>query len=689
MERIFLQVFFVGISASWLILAILLLRYMFSRAPKWIACLLWMFLGLRLVCPFSIESSYSLIPKQFTALLERRIGYFQEGRDLYIENKGQSVNSVHINDGTNAGQAGESHSNQYVSAAGVNNNVLDSGIRDRDEQTANAADEDMISGRLLDNRQIVTVFEVIWGAGGMLMLLYLFKSMFKLRSMVRTATRFSESEGRHEDNSSLYNRVWQSEFVDSPFIMGIFNPKIYVPYHMEKRQLDFALAHEYAHLKRKDQYVKMLAYLLLAVYWFNPLVWVSYLLLCRDIELACDERVIKSMKAEERKGYLMALLSISTDAAATSICPLAFGKVGIKERIKRVKQYKRLPMWLIIAAVAVCTIGAVGFMANPRVDKETVQQKSEENADKEDDKGQDSVKISVRHADVDLTENSGADGVIPYYIDENKIIFGGYFGIFTYDRQQRSIVDSLDLKYIGCNYTQGDYYCDIRACEDGSTVYMQLNKDDGYTLFTYKPELPEIQKASLTRENRKESIYDSPELSLFKLDLNYDVGGYEYVQNGEKRCLIIRETNRIIGDCTFADFPMKEETGIVVYNHLFPPKNYRFSKELIPEDMHDIYKIEMRIRGVMEEITDRDTLLEVEKYFKINKCMRVQNVESGCPIYNPMYVTFKSGDVGVIWPATDSCNIFMSDRGYYKVGDGDNSHFWKLLGDWYNKINME
>ena len=156
---------------------------------------------------------------------------------------------------------------------------------------------------------------------------------------------------------------------------------------------------------------------------------------------------------------------------------------------------------------------------------------------------------------------------------------------------------------------------------------------------------------------------------------------------------------------------MKEETGIVVYNHLFPPKNYRFSKELItedmhdlvkgytsthllskgliPEDMHDIYKIEMRIRGVMEEITDRDTLLEVEKYFKINKCMRVQNVESGCPIYNPMYVTFKSGDVGVIWPATDSCNIFMSDRGYYKVGDGDNSHFWKLLGDWYNKINME
>lgn len=184
------------------------------------------------------------------------------------------------------------------------------------------------------------------------MLVYSVLSYWRLSQKIDTAVL-------HRDN------IFQSENVRSPFVFGILRPRIYLPFQIAEQNIEYVIAHEQAHILRKDHWWKPLGFFLLTIHWFNPLIWLAYILLCRDIELACDERVIKLMDNERRADYTQALMSFSVRQRKIAGCPLAFGETAVKKRIKSVMNYKKPAFWLIVLAVAVCVFAAVCFLTDP------------------------------------------------------------------------------------------------------------------------------------------------------------------------------------------------------------------------------------------------------------------------------------------------------------------------------------
>ena len=202
---------------------------------------------------------------------------------------------------------------------------------------------------------LVEILSYVWAAGAILLFLYSVVSWLRLRIRVREAVR-------------LQGRIYQSERIDSPFVLGIVRPRIYLPYQLGREELTHVLAHEQAHIARKDHWWKPLGFLLLTVYWFNPILWMAYVLLCRDIELACDERVIRKLNNEQKADYARTLVACSMDRRAVAACPLAFGEIGVKERVKSVMNYKKPTFWIILLVAVVCIAVAVCFLTNPKTD---------------------------------------------------------------------------------------------------------------------------------------------------------------------------------------------------------------------------------------------------------------------------------------------------------------------------------
>lgn len=314
-QDLFLDLLNLSISATWLILAVVLLRFVFKKAPKWVNCLLWGIVGLRLVFPFSVESIFSLIPSAETV-----------PPDIVYDAEPQ------INSGIPAFNS-------------VVNPVI----------TETFAPDPVTSVNPLQVVAIIASY--LWVIGLAVMIIYALVSFLKLKHKMRTATLFRDN-------------IFQSENVQSPFVLGFFRPKIYLSYDMKPREMFLVVSHEKAHIKRKDHFIKPLAYLVLCVYWFNPAVWLAYILLCRDIEMACDEKVIKEMDGDSRKDYSEALLSCSVNRRSIAACPLAFGEVGVKDRIKGVMNYKKPAFWVIIIAAVCCVVTAVCFLTNPPEEKE-------------------------------------------------------------------------------------------------------------------------------------------------------------------------------------------------------------------------------------------------------------------------------------------------------------------------------
>lgn len=310
MEAVCLKLINLSISASWLVLAILVLRLVFRKAPKWIVCLLWGLVGLRLVCPVSIESALSLIPSAQT--LPPEILYTATPQ---IDSGIQAINSVV-------------------------NPVLGQSMAPAQGASANPT-------------QIWSlILAWVWAVGMVVMALYALVSYWLVKRRVATATLLREN-------------IKQSERVSTPFVLGIFRPVIYLPYHLAEEDLAYVVAHERAHIGRRDHWWKPLGFALLCVYWFNPLLWLAYVLLCRDMEGACDEAVIETMGLEDRRGYSTALLHCGVRRRSIAACPLAFGEVGVKQRIKSVMNYKKPAVWIVAVALIACAAAAVCFLTNP------------------------------------------------------------------------------------------------------------------------------------------------------------------------------------------------------------------------------------------------------------------------------------------------------------------------------------
>lgn len=318
MNELFLKIINMSISASWLVLAVLILRFVLKKAPKWINVLLWGIVAIRLICPFSFESTLSLIPSAETIPLNI-------GMDTT-----PTINSG-ISAINNAVNPIISQSNTPMAGASVNLLQITIGI-----------------------------YEYIWIFGMIALALYTAISYWRLRRKVDTAVRYKDN-------------IFQSENVSFPFVLGIIKPRIYLPFKMNGQYLEYVVAHEQAHICRKDHWWKPLGFLLLMIHWFNPLMWLAYVLLCRDIELACDEKVIKELCNEQRGDYTQALVACSVNRRMIAACPLAFGEVSVKERVKSVMNYKKPAFWVIIISVIVCVGVAVCSLTNPKQDSYTLR----------------------------------------------------------------------------------------------------------------------------------------------------------------------------------------------------------------------------------------------------------------------------------------------------------------------------
>lgn len=367
MTEFFLNVVNMSISASWLVCAVLLLRLLLKKAPKWINVLLWGIVAVRLICPFSFESVLSLIPSS------------------------QTINPE----------------------IALNAPVIDSGVTIIDNVINPIIGEATIS---LQPEKDVNLFQFImpylagvWLVGIAALLIYTLISFLRLKRKIGTAVL-------------LRDNIYQSEAVVSPFVLGVIKPKIYLPFNMNGQDMNHVIAHERAHIRRKDHFWKPLGFLILTLHWFNPMVWLGYILLCRDIELACDAKVVKELNNEQRADYSEALLACSVNRRMIAACPLAFGEVGVKDRIKSVLNYKKPAFWIIVVAVVASIVVAVCFLTNPKEDTDLgiSSQKS----------GSDLNGISLEIVDADL---SAPD---PYIVVEwkndtdIKLSFGEQFVVY-------------------------------------------------------------------------------------------------------------------------------------------------------------------------------------------------------------------------------------------------------------------
>ena len=393
MGEVLVKLLNMSIAASWLILAVCLLRVLMKRAPRWIICALWGLVAIRLICPVAIESEISLIPSIEPIQMEQAqsvvIPSGTSGKDASIgTTDGQQAVNVTIPQG----QSGNTFSKSEIRADGA-------------KQTFKEWD---VAGS-------------VWLIGAGVILAIALIHFIKLKRSLREAVPLREN-------------IWICDAVTSPFILGIGKPRIYLSSSMDEAQMESVIAHENAHIRRFDPLWKLLGYLLLAVYWFNPLSWLAYHFLCKDIELACDEKVVRTLPLQKRQEYCEALLACSTQKHMRLSYPLAFGEVGVKERVKKVLHYRKPQLWVILVAVVVCAVVCVCFLTNPKEQpKESTEGYNLEDASEAVQREYEAAKQAITEQEQKVSGK--------YTDDELKLLAGFYYRIHSGNDYQPSVID--------------------------------------------------------------------------------------------------------------------------------------------------------------------------------------------------------------------------------------------------------
>ena len=399
MERIFIQLVNMSFVAGWLILAVLLIRGIFKNLPKVYRCFLWGLVALRLVCPWNIESDVSIIPKtEIIADDATKISILSDNQEL-DDNSAEVLHNEKLDNNFIVNNSYES--NGLDTVVEENNSVVnDNGTINNSNNTNNTnnnatTNNNLINATTQNNIKesslsiSISVLSNVWIMGIVIMAVYYMASYLILKRKVRVNIRYDKN-------------IYLCDNIPSAFILGLVRPKIYVPSHLSKVELANVIKHERAHLSRHDNWWKPLGFLLLSVYWFNPLVWVAYIMFCKDIELACDEKVVKTMDVAEVKEYSNTLLECSISRKLIVAAPLAFGEVAVKSRIKSVLNYKKPTFWVIIVSIVISVVIGIGFMTNPTTkNKNNSSNEAEENSE---------IGISDVTDTADITETNDSTG---------------------------------------------------------------------------------------------------------------------------------------------------------------------------------------------------------------------------------------------------------------------------------------
>ena len=490
MESLFIKLLNNSISAGWLVLAVLLARLLLKKGPKNLRCALWGLVGLRLALPVRLQSVFSLVPSAVT------------------------VSEKIMLDPTPAINSGIS--------------VLDKAVNP--VVAASFTPEPWASANPL--QILIFAASVVWLAGLAALLLYSAVSWLRLRHRVAESVPL-------RDNIRLCHQV------DSPFVLGMIKPRIYLPFGMDEGSVELVIAHEQAHIRRRDNLTKPLAFLLLAVYWFNPLMWLAYFLLCRDMEFACDERVLREQNGI-RKAYASVLLSCSVPHHHAAVCPVAFGELGVKQRIKTVLKYKKPALWLTAAAVVLIVVLALGFLTdpaglrfdtktNPVVSAESVDLRQSEPFIRKMNNDQLEELMSARLSRLGKTAKSNEyEGMTPIYFISVVFQDGSSAKISGYSANDENM---LDIQYKGSRYVvENQDFADYvnRFCIGGDMAEAEAEmltdrlreqeekqQDQAQAVQTGEPE-PAESPVSPGVESLTVRYYDTP-LTDFSLKRNEEV----------------------------------------------------------------------------------------------------------------------------------------------------------------------
>ena len=327
MTDVFLKLLNISLSASLLIVACIVIRYAVKGLPKYMRCILWLLVLVRLVCPIHLESPFSLQPR----------------KDIISLSSADQNEYIMVNEPS----AEESEAQYYFEMNAPEKSA---------EPTAVTVTPSKNPSNHINKNDILMMLSVIWIIGIAAALGYGIISYIRLASCVKDAVL-------------LKGNVYQSERVSTAFVLGVFRTRIYVPYNLSATELYFVLSHERAHIARKDHMLKPVAYVISCIYWFNPLVWISYNLLCRDIELACDEKALGRIGYNKKKEYSQSILDLSIPRKYISACPVAFGETGVKERVKSVLNMKKSTKIITAIGAVIIVITGIGFLTYPKTDK--------------------------------------------------------------------------------------------------------------------------------------------------------------------------------------------------------------------------------------------------------------------------------------------------------------------------------
>ena len=450
MSSFFLEIVNMSISASWIVLAVLLLRLLLKKAPKWIMVLLWGIVAVRLICPFSIESAMSLIPSSETI-----------NTDIMVEDDSMLENDSVVE-----------HKPLIDTGVPIINDAVNPIIEENFSQELEMEPQGGISVTPL--QIIILILSWIWMAGMVVMLAYTVISYLRVKNKIGTAVLLREN-------------IFQSENVVSPFVLGVVKPRIYLPFHMNEQDIEHVIAHENAHIRRKDHLWKPFGFLILTLHWFNPFIWLGYVLLCRDIELACDEKVVKEFDNQQKADYAQALLTCSVNRRMIAACPIAFGEVGVKDRVKSILNYKKPAFWIIIVAVLAGVIAAVCFLTDPVSEKDTSALEESDATEQTNTDNPLEKKYEIKiNDDIEITQDYGVfqtDNTTPYEELITKTVdihaFAQYFDIVG---DGRGIDDVMEFIGVEClRETETGALYSVHKVEQGGLLYIFYDNQEWLT----------------------------------------------------------------------------------------------------------------------------------------------------------------------------------------------------------------
>ena len=354
MTALFIRLIEMSLAASIVALAVMLIKLPLKKAPRWIHCLMWTLVAVRLILPVTFESKFSLMPELYSASYSTDLE--QNDQEFYSD---AYASNVHGSSGT-VGElpvTPDNSTQEQLPSEPVDDPVnIGGSVTPDDPKTESPAyvnDASTKEPNTAGEISFTQIASAVWLAGAVIMVLYGIGSWVVFKRKVAASVHFAD-------------KIYVCDYIDSPFILGVIRPRIYIPSSLDESERELVIAHEMAHIKRGDHIYKPLGFLLLSLHWFNPIVWISYALLCRDIEIACDERAIKDMDPSKKKEYVKVLLDCSISRRKISACPLAFGEVSVKDRIKNVLNYKKPTIFVLIAAVVVITVLAAVLLTDPK-----------------------------------------------------------------------------------------------------------------------------------------------------------------------------------------------------------------------------------------------------------------------------------------------------------------------------------